>query len=142
MPEARKNHAYRLLLSPLLPPAPGNHAQRDADALTRQVYRSWKHVDFSGPRRGPGEHLPGLRGRQERPLSFPSSLARHPICIVSSFWRGNFEVAVAAREVASSARRFRKHLAVYQAGPGAAAVAVGEAVVPTRELGVKFSIFV
>jgi hypothetical protein len=29
---------------------------------------------------------------------------------------------------------------VYQAGPGAAAVAVGEAVVPLRELGVEFSI--
>jgi len=49
-------------------------------------------------------------------------------------------VAVAAREVASSARRFRKHLAVYQAGPGVAAVAVGGGVVPIRELGVKFSI--
>ena len=50
------------------------------------------------------------------------------------------EVAVAAREAVSSARRFRKHLAVYQAGPGTAAVAVGGAVVPIRELSVKFSI--
>ncbi len=49
------------------------------------------------------------------------------------------EVAVAAREAASSARRFRKHLAVYQVGPGAA-VAVGGDVVPLRELGDKFSI--
>jgi hypothetical protein len=49
-------------------------------------------------------------------------------------------VAAAAREVASSARRFRKHLVVYQAGPGTAAVAVGGAVVPLRELSVKFSI--
>ncbi|MFZ8808027.1 MAG: rubrerythrin family protein, partial [Pyrobaculum sp.] len=38
------------------------------------------------------------------------------------------EVAVAAREAVSSARRFRKHLVVYQAGPGAAAVTVGGAV--------------
>ncbi len=50
------------------------------------------------------------------------------------------EVAAATREAVSSARRFRKHLAVYQAGPGTAAVAVGGAVVPIRELGVKFSI--
>jgi uncharacterized linocin/CFP29 family protein len=50
------------------------------------------------------------------------------------------EVAAAAREAVSSARRFRKHLAVYQAGPGTAAVVVGGAVVPIRELGVKFSI--
>jgi hypothetical protein len=35
------------------------------------------------------------------------------------------EVAAATREAVSSARRFRKHLAVYQAGPGTAAVAVG-----------------
>jgi uncharacterized linocin/CFP29 family protein len=47
-------------------------------------------------------------------------------------------VAVAAREAASSARRFRKHLAVYQARLGAAAV--GGAVVLIRELGVRFSI--
>jgi uncharacterized linocin/CFP29 family protein len=50
------------------------------------------------------------------------------------------EVAAAAREAASSARRFRKHLAVYQARPGAAAVAVGGAVVPIKELGGKFSL--
>ncbi len=50
------------------------------------------------------------------------------------------EVAAAAREVASSARRFRKHLVVYQAGPGTAAVAVGGTVVPIRELSVRFSI--
>jgi len=49
------------------------------------------------------------------------------------------EVATAAREAASSARRFRKHLVVHQAGPGAA-VAVGGAVVPIRVLSVKFSI--
>ncbi len=49
-------------------------------------------------------------------------------------------MAVAAREAVSSARRFRKHLAVYQVGPGAAAVAVGGDVVPLRELGDKFSI--
>jgi hypothetical protein len=49
-------------------------------------------------------------------------------------------VAVTAREAASSARRFRKRLVVYQAGPETAAVAVGEAVVPIRELSVKFSI--
>jgi len=46
------------------------------------------------------------------------------------------EVAAVAREAVSSARRFRKHLVVYQAGPGTAAVAV----VPIRELGVKFSL--
>jgi uncharacterized linocin/CFP29 family protein len=40
----------------------------------------------------------------------------------------------------SSARRFRKHLAVYQAGPGTAAMAVGGTVVPIRELSVRFSI--
>jgi uncharacterized linocin/CFP29 family protein len=40
----------------------------------------------------------------------------------------------------SSARRFRKHLAVYQAGPGTAAMAVGETVVPIRELSIRFSI--
>jgi uncharacterized linocin/CFP29 family protein len=45
-------------------------------------------------------------------------------------------VAAAAREAVSSARRFRKHLVVYQAGPGTAAVAV----VPIRELSVRFSI--
>jgi uncharacterized linocin/CFP29 family protein len=50
------------------------------------------------------------------------------------------EVVVAAREAVSSARRFRKHLAVYQAGPGTAAVAVGGTVVPIRELSVRFSI--
>jgi hypothetical protein len=50
------------------------------------------------------------------------------------------DVAAAARETVSWARRFRKHLVVYQAGPGTAAVAVGGAVVPIRELGVKFSI--
>jgi hypothetical protein len=50
------------------------------------------------------------------------------------------EVAAVARETASSVRRFRKHLVVYQAGPGAAAVAVGGAVVPIRELGVRFSL--
>jgi hypothetical protein len=44
-----------------------------------------------------------------------------------------------ARETASSVRWFRKHLVVYQAGPGAA-VAVGGAVVPIRELGVRFSL--
>lgn len=49
------------------------------------------------------------------------------------------EVAAVARETASSVRRFRKHLVVYQAGPGAA-VAVGGAVVPIRELGVRFSL--
>jgi uncharacterized linocin/CFP29 family protein len=49
-------------------------------------------------------------------------------------------LAVAAREAASSARRFRKHLVAYQAGPGTAAVAVGGAVVPIRVLSVKFSI--
>ena len=49
------------------------------------------------------------------------------------------EVAAVAREAASSARRFRKHLVVHQAGPGAA-VAVGGAVVPIRELSVKFSL--
>jgi hypothetical protein len=49
-------------------------------------------------------------------------------------------VAAAAREVASSARRFRKHIVVYHAGPETAAVAVGGAVVPLRELSVKFSI--
>jgi hypothetical protein len=50
------------------------------------------------------------------------------------------EVAAAAREAVSSARRFRKHLVVYQAGPGTAAVAVGGTVVPIRELSVRFSI--
>ncbi len=50
------------------------------------------------------------------------------------------EVAAAAREVVSSARRFRKHLVVYQAGPGTAAVTVGGTVVPIRELSVRFSI--
>jgi len=49
-------------------------------------------------------------------------------------------VTATAREVASSARRFRKHLVVYQAGPGPAAVVVSGAVVPIRELSVKFSI--
>lgn len=45
-------------------------------------------------------------------------------------------MATTAREAVSSARRFRKHLAVYQAGRGTAAVAV----VPIRELSVRFSI--
>ncbi len=49
-------------------------------------------------------------------------------------------MAAAAREIASSARRFRKHLVVYQAGPGTAAMTVGGAVVPLRELSVKFFI--
>jgi hypothetical protein len=52
------------------------------------------------------------------------------------------EVVATAREAVSSARRFRKHLAVYQAGLGTAAMAVGETVVPIRELSVRFSIFV
>jgi len=50
------------------------------------------------------------------------------------------EVPTTAREAVSSARKFRKHFAVYQAGPGTAAVAVGGAVVPIRELSVRFSI--
>jgi len=53
-------------------------------------------------------------------------------------WTGR--VMAVVKEVVSTARRFRRHLAVYHVGAGVPAVAVGDAVVPLRELTVMFAI--